>query len=212
MIGVFGGSFDPIHFGHIDPLMELSEQFEFSSIRLITTYKSPVSKIFHSDASHRHNMVSIIAASTTNNFIADDVEIRKKDVSYTYKTIQNLKNTLKNEDICVIIGLDVFLHIETWYNYEKIIEEVNIIVVNRPDFNIKSTENMGFSILSKITKDKTRFLESKKGCIFFYEMPSIGISSTRIRNMIGRGENSSGMIPGSIMSYIKRNKLYMEKI
>jgi len=212
MIGVFGGSFDPIHFGHIDPLMELSEQFEFSSIRLITTYKSPVSKIFHSDASHRHNMVSIIAASTTNNFIADDVEIRKKDVSYTYKTIQNLKNTLKNEDICVIIGLDVFLHIETWYNYEKIIEEVNIIVVNRPDFNIKSTENMGFSILSKITKDKTRFLESKKGSIFFYEMPSIGISSTRIRNMIGRGENPSGMIPGSIMSYIKRNKLYMEKI
>ena len=88
MIGVFGGSFDPIHFGHIDPLMELSEQFEFSSIRLITTYKSPVSKIFHSDASHRHNMVSIIAASTTNNFIADDVEIRKKDVSYTYKTIK----------------------------------------------------------------------------------------------------------------------------
>ena len=212
MIGVFGGSFDPIHFGQIDPLMELSEQFEFSSIRLITTYKSPVSKIFHSDASHRHNMVSIIAASTTNNFIADDLEIRKKDVSYTYKTIQNLKNTLKNEDICVIIGLDVFLHIETWYNYEKLIEEVNIIVVNRPDFNIKSTENMGFSILSKITKDKTRFLESKKGCIFFYKMPSIGISSTRIRSMIGRGENPSGMIPGSIMSYIKRNKLYMEKI
>ena len=119
MIGVFGGSFDPIHFGHINPLMELSEQFEFSSIRLIATYKSPASKIFHSEASHRHNMVSIIAASTTNNFIADDVEIRKEDVSYTYETIQNLKNTLKNEDICVIIGLDVFLHIETWYNYEK---------------------------------------------------------------------------------------------
>jgi len=212
MIGVFGGSFDPIHFGHINPLIELSEQFEFSAIRLMATYKSPVSKIFHSDASHRHNMVSIIAASTTNNFIADDIEIRKKDVSYTYETIQNLKNTLKNEDICLIMGLDVFLHIETWYNYQKIIEEVNIIVVNRPDFDIKSTKNMDSSILERITEEKGKFIESKKGYIFFYETPSIGISSTRIRSMIGRGETPSGMIPGSIMSYIKRNKLYMEKI
>jgi len=212
MIGVFGGSFDPIHFGHINPLMELSEQFEFSAIRLIATYKSPASKIFHAEASHRHNMASIIAASTTNNFIADDIEITKEDVSYTYETIQNLKNTVKNEDICLIMGLDVFLDIETWYNYNEIIEEVNIIVVNRPGFNIKSTKNMDSSILGKIVKDKKRFVERKKGCIFFYETPSFGISSTSIRNMIGKGEIPSGMIPGSIMSYIKRNKLYMEKI
>ena len=212
MIGVFGGSFDPIHFGHINPLIELSEQFKFSEIRLIATYKSPASKIFHSEASHRHNMVSIIAASTTNNFIADDIEIRKEGVSYTYETIQNLKNTLKNEDICLIMGLDVFLDIETWYNYKIMMEEVNIIVVNRPDFNIKSTKNIDSSILGNIVKNKEIFVASKKGCIFFYETPSICISSTSIRSIIGKGENPSGMIPGSIMSYIKRNKLYTEKI
>jgi len=212
MIGVFGGSFDPIHFGHINPLMELSEQFKFSAIRLIATYKSPANKIFHSEPSHRHNMASIIASSTTNNFIADDIEIREEGVSYTYETIKKLKNTLKNEDICLIIGLDVFLDIETWYNYKKMMEEVNIIVVNRPDFNIKSTENMDSSILGKIVKNKEIFLGRKKGCIFFYETPNIGISSTSIRNIIGKGEIPSGMIPGSIMSYIKRNKLYTEKI
>ena len=69
MIGVHGGSFDPIHFGHINPLIELSDLFEFEEIRLVPTNKSPVDKIFYSNIDHRFNMVSIIAASDTNNFV-----------------------------------------------------------------------------------------------------------------------------------------------
>ena len=73
MIGVFGGSFDPIHFGHIEPLNELSEIFDFEEIRLIPTYKSPVKKPFYASADHRYRMAAIIASSGTNNFISDDI-------------------------------------------------------------------------------------------------------------------------------------------
>ena len=208
MIGVLGGSFDPIHFGHINPLSDLSKQFNFSEIKLIPTYHSAVGKIFHADFEHRMNMVSIIAASETNNFIAEDIEIRKKGISYTYETIKILKKDNKKEDICLIMGLDVFLNIETWYNYEKILEEVNILVINRPGFEIKKINSMANLIRDKVSKSKSDFLKSGRKTIFFYQSPLIDISSSSIRKIIEKDRDPVKKIPGSIMSYIKRNNLY----
>ena len=212
MIGVLGGSFDPIHFGHIQPLNELSEIFSFTEIRLIPTYKSPINKLFHANARHRYNMTSIIASSGTNNFISDDLEIRKEGISYTYETIKIIKKETNKDDLCLIMGLDVFLNIESWYNYLEILKEANIIVINRPESNVKKIKDMDLKIIDRITSDKIDFLKNEKKQIFFHEMPSLNISSTKIRDIIRSGENPSGLVPGSIMSYIKRNNPYMEKI
>ena len=157
-------------------------------------------------------MAAIIASSGANNFIPDDIEIRKEGISYTYETIKTIKKEAKEEDLCLIIGLDVFLNIETWYNYIAILEIANIIVINRPDSDLKKIEKMNFEIADRITNNKIDFLKNEKKQIFFHQMSSINISSTKIRSMIKRGEDPVGLIPGSIMSYIKRNKLYMEKI
>lgn len=210
MIGVFGGSFDPIHFGHINPLIDLSKQFNLSEIKLIPTYRSAVGKTFHADFKHRLNMVSIIASSETNNFRAEDIEIRKKGTSYTHETIKILKKDNKKEDICLIMGLDVFLNIETWYNYEKILKEVNILVINRPGFEINKMNSMGTLIRDRISKNKKDFLESKEKNIFFHQTPLIDISSSSIRDIIKKDKDPIKKIPGSIMSYIKRNNLYVE--
>jgi|TARA_B100000767_G_C19758149_1_gene533936 nicotinate-nucleotide adenylyltransferase len=212
MIGVLGGSFDPIHFGHIKPLNELSSIFDFTEIRLIPTYQSPVNKSFHANASHRHNMTSIIASSSLNNFVSDDLEIKKEGVSYTYDTIKIIKKETNNEDLCLIMGLDVFLNIESWYNYLEILKEVNIIVINRPESNVKKIENMNFEVLDRITSNKIDFLKNQKKQIFFHQISSLNISSTKIRDIIRSGGIPTGLIPGTIMSYIKRNNLYMEKI
>ena len=208
MIGVFGGSFDPIHFGHINPLSDLSKQFNFSEIKLIPTYHSAVGKIFHADFKHRMNMVSIIAASETNNFVADDIEIRKKGISYTYETIKILKKDNKKEDICLIMGLDVFLNIETWYNYKKILKKVNILVINRPGFEANKMNSMDSLIKDKISKNKKDFLESEEKKIFFHKDPLFDISSSSIRDIIKNDKDPIKKIPGSIMSYIRRNNLY----
>ncbi len=210
MIGVHGGSFDPIHFGHINPLIELSDLFEFEEIRLVPTNKSPVDKIFYSNIDHRFNMVSIIAASDTNNFVADNVEMNSDEISYTYKTIKILKNKLQREDMCLIMGLDVFLKLESWYNYIEILKEVRIIVVNRPDNDINNIKKMNFEILDRITSNKIDFLRNEKKHIFLFETSSIDISSSQIRRKISQKENLSGLLPGSILSYIKRNKLYTD--
>lgn len=210
MIGVLGGSFDPVHFGHINPLIELSKLFKFDEIRLVPTYQSPINKSFYASADHRFNMVSIIASSGANNFVADDTEILKEGKSYMHETIKIIKKQKKTDDICLIMGLDVFLNIETWYNYLEIIQEVNIIVINRPNFNIKKIKNMNSEILNKIVNDKIDFLKNNKKQIFFYDMPYIDISSTKIRDIIKRGDSLIGLVPGTIQSYIERNKLYVD--
>tara|TARA_B100000575_G_scaffold221952_1_gene182352 strand:+ start:194 stop:832 length:639 start_codon:yes stop_codon:yes gene_type:complete len=210
MIGVYGGSFDPIHFGHINPLFELSDIFDFHKIRLIPTYNSPVNKVFYSDIEHRLNMVSIISASDTNVFVADDTEMRKGGISYTYETIQIIKKQEQNHDICLIMGLDAFLSLENWYNYTEILNDIRLIVVNRPDSNIKEIKKMNFEILDRITSNKIDFQKNEKKQIFFYETPSINISSSDIRRRINCKESLEGLIPGSILSYIERNKLYTD--
>ena len=211
MIGVLGGSFDPIHFGHIKPLIEVTRQFNFSEIKLIPTFCSPVGKKFHANFEHRMNMVSIICSSSTNNFSADDIEMKRKGISYTYDTIRTLKDQNKNDDFCLIMGLDVFLKIETWFKYENILNEVNILVINRPGRDIEEIKKMGSLVNQKISKNKEDFLNNKNYMVYFYNISPIEISSSAIRNIIKEGNNPVKKIPGSIMSYIERNKLYRKE-
>jgi len=211
MIGVFGGSFDPVHFGHINPLIELSELFDFKEIRLVPTYQSPVNKVFFASARHRYNMVSIISASNSNNFVADNLEILNQGISYTYKTLEMIREREEKHEISLIIGLDAFFNIENWYNYKKLIKNYKLIVINRPDYDIYNLRNMDIEIFKKITYDKDEFLKNEKN-IYLYKTSALDISSTKIRDAILNGNKTIGLIPGSIMSYIKRNKLYTEII
>ena len=210
MIGVLGGSFDPIHFGHIKPLNELAEYFNFEEIRLIPTYQSPANKRFCASLSHRENMASIIAGSESNNFVVDRTEMERGGVSYTYDTLKIIKKDKNVSDICLIMGLDVFLTFENWYNYLEILEEANIIILNRPGFDYTNISNMNAKISDRITKNRNDLLIGDKKYIFFYETSFFDISSTKIRKIISKGENPVGLIPGSVWSYIKRNKLYAD--
>lgn len=211
MVGIFGGSFDPIHFGHINPLNELSEVFNFKEIRLIPTYHSPLNKVFSASAQHRYNMVSIITSSKSNNFVADNIEILNGGISYTYNTVEILRKRLEIKDICLILGLDAFLGIKNWYNYKKLINNNRFIIINRPNYNVGSLSNMDIEIFNKITYDRNEFLNNKKS-IYLYKNSSFNISSTKIRDAILKGNKATGLLPGSIMSYIKRNNLYVERI
>ncbi len=210
MIGVFGGSFDPIHFGHIKPVIKLSEEFCFEEIYLIPCFISPTSKDIIASAEHRFKMASIVCSSHFNNIKCDAREINRKGTSYSYDTIIDLKKekNLKNSPLCLILGLDVFLNFEKWYNYRNILDEANIIVINRPNNTEDKINSMSDFIQNKLLKNKEDFLKKKNGGIYLYSGLSIESSSSNIRSMIKKGNEPTGLIPGSIWNYIKRNKLY----
>ena len=88
--------------------------------------------------------------------------MKRKGISYTYDTIKTLKDQNKRDDFCLIMGLDVFLKIETWFKYENILNEVNILVINRPGRDIDEIKKMGNLVNQKISKNKEDFLNNKK--------------------------------------------------
>ncbi len=152
MIGVFGGSFDPIHFGHIKPLMELNKEFNFNNILLIPCNLSPSLKNTNASAIDRLKMTKIIAQSTSNNFLSDDREIKRGGISYSYDTLRDIKYKY-DQNISLIIGEDVFLNFDKWYNYNKIINMVNIIVLSRPKHKIDFSNSLPKEIIDKIKSE-----------------------------------------------------------
>ena len=207
MIGVFGGSFDPIHFGHIKPLIELNKEFNFNNILLIPCNLSPSLKKTNASAIDRFEMTKVISQSNTNNFLSDDREIKRGGISYSYDTLRDIKN-IYSQNILLIIGADVFLNFDKWYNYNKIINMVNIIVLNRPKYNTDFNNSLPKEIIDKIITNKDDFLNEKSGYIYLFNNSEYNISSTIIRSMIKNKKEPISMTPGSVYSYIKRNKLY----
>ena len=207
MIGVFGGSFDPIHFGHIKPLIELNKEFNFNNILLIPCNLSPSLKKTNASAIDRFEMTKVISQSNTNNFLSDDREIKRGGISYSYDTLRDIKN-IYGQNILLIIGADVFLNFDKWYNYNKIINMVNIIVLNRPKYNTDFNNSLPKEIIDKIITNKDDFLNEKSGYIYLFNNSEYNISSTIIRSMIKNKKEPISMTPGSVYSYIKRNKLY----
>jgi len=207
MIGVFGGSFDPIHFGHIKPLIELNKEFNFNNILLIPCNLSPSLKKTNASAIDRFEMTKVISQSNTNNFLSDDREIKRGGISYSYDTLRDIKNKY-GQNILLIIGADVFLNFDKWYNYNKIINMVNIIVLNRPKYNTDFNNSLPKEIIDKIITNKDDFLNEKSGYIYLFNNSEYNISSTIVRSMIKNKKEPISMTPGSVYSYIKRNKLY----
>ena len=207
MIGVFGGSFDPIHFGHIKPLIELNKEFNFNNILLIPCNLSPSLKKTNASAIDRFEMTKVISQSSTNNFLSDDREIKRGGISYSYDTLRDIKNKY-GQKILLIIGADVFLNFDKWYNYNKIINMVNIIVLNRPKYNNDFNNSLPKEMIDKIITNKDDFLNENSGYIYLFNNSEYNISSTIVRNMIKNNKAPINMTPGSVYSYIKRNKLY----
>ena len=152
-------------------------------------------------------MTKIIAQSTSNNFLSDDREIKRCCISYSYDTLRDIKNKY-DRNISLIIGEDVFLNFDKWYNYNKIINMVNIIVLSRPKHKIDFNNSLPKEIIDKITTNKDNFFNKNSGYIYLFNNIEYNISSTTIRNMIKNKKEPRSMMPGSVYSYIKRNKLY----
>lgn len=197
-IGILGGSFNPIHIGHILMCRYTYEQLNLDKVYLMPNERPPHKKNQSMiDASHRLNMCNIVEKN--NDFLETiAVEIGNDRTNYTVETMEHLlKGRFKNCEIYFIIGADSLLQIETWREYKKLFKLIKFVCIMRPNYNQEKVKN------------KMAFLEKKYEVkIERIKMPLIGLSSTNIRNRILENKSVEYMLDSDVINYIHTNNLF----
>ncbi len=195
--GILGGTFDPIHNGHLHIAYEAMYTLDLDKIIFMPTGNPPHKNNRDiSDAKIRYDMVKEVIKEE-NKFEISDYEIKKDNHSYTYETIEYLKEKEKDTEWFFISGADCLMQIETWVNVEYILTNCHFVVFNRAGYEKEQL---------LIQRNK---IASKYNCeIKFLDLPLIEVSSTFVRNKIKHRENVSYLIPNKLENSIKELGLY----
>lgn len=193
-IGIMGGTFNPVHNGHLIAAKAARDQYKLDKILFITGGNPPHKKgqpVL--DATARHKMVSLAIAGE-DKFEACDYEIKKETYSYTFETLKYLKNQYKDSNLYFIVGADSFHDIPTWYKPRAIMELCTLLVYERNGYD-RQTD---FENIKKEYYCKVEFINSAR----------VDISSSQIRELVSKGEEIAEYVPSVVADYISRNGLY----
>lgn len=195
-IALFGGSFNPIHLGHIKLADAVKNQFNIDNIILMPAGVSP-----HKDNSnfvssqHRYNMCKL-AVRGKSKIEVSDLEIKKQGRSYSYLTLNSLKEIYPNDDIYMIVGGDMYLTLQDWKEPQQIFSLASLIAVPRND--------MDYEILLNHSK----YLEKFNAKSYIMKDTVMDISSTQIRDKIQNNEDVSDFLDEKVLKYINKYHLY----
>ena len=215
-IGIYGGTFNPVHFGHLRTAQEILEKLSLDKVMFIPAGKTPFEKPELIKAGHRYKMVKDAIAGNPG-FEISDIEIKAKGKSFTIDTIMKLRDKFIDSELYFILGTDAFLDLPHWKQPEKIIHLANIVIIARPGFAFKDLSSSSYlkKVSAKVLKELDRgardcfsfdISERQKG--FLCNVTGLDISASNIRNLIISGKNVKYLLPDSAESYIIANKLY----
>ena len=207
LIGVFGGTFDPAHNGHLKVVSYLLDNLPFNEIRVIPC-GIPSHRNYICSAANRLKMVEL-TFKDQNKVVIDDREIAGDGYSYSIDTVHNLRKEFEdNTSLVWIMGEDVFHKIDSWHRWEEFLNEINILIITRPR---NTSDNKSFSnkiIKKRGTKDIRDLSEIEKGEIFLFPTPLINISSSQIRDKIKEGTSIGTLVFKDVAKFININNLY----
>ena len=192
--GLYGGTFDPLHNGHLKVAQSAKNLLQLDRIIFIPAGDPPHKTNQNiTDKKHRLSMVSL--ACKAEGAQVSDWELLKKEKSYSIETIRHFKELYPEDELFFIIGADSFRDLPSWWHYRELMELCSLVVVSRPDV-LKET------LLSRFAGDE------KPPRVFFLDDIFVDISSTQIREMVKKGEDISRLVPSAVSDYILKNGLY----
>ena len=212
-LGVLGGTFDPIHFGHLRLAQELADALGLARVRFIPTGTPP-----HRDAptvsgTHRLQMVRTAIAGNPL-FETDDREIRREGISYTYDTLSELREQLGKRPLCLLMGADAFTTLTTWHRWQELFDLAHVVIAHRPGFRLQELEAALPAPLHKIYLQRlagaSGALPANAGAIITREITALDISATRIRALLAQGFSPRYLAPDAVLEYIAHNHLYKD--
>jgi nicotinate-nucleotide adenylyltransferase len=212
-IGLFGGTFDPIHLGHLQAAAEVRRRARLDRVLFIPSYLPPHKKSGAvASAADRLRMVELACRRRTG-FEASAIEVEAREKSYSILTLRKLRVLAPEARLFFILGVDAFLDIGTWREYHRVLEECYFIVTGRPGFDLGRARD----VLNGALRDAVGPLPTGGGAagplppptrVFLLPIHALEISSTIVRSRASRGLSIDGLVPKPVAAYIREHKLY----
>ena len=210
-IGVFGGTFDPVHFGHLRMAQEVAEYCDLESVRMIPAGMPPHRSKPQCDATRRLEMVGIAAAGNPV-LIPDDREIDKKTPCYSVETLIELRSEFGiDRAICLMVGADAFLGLSTWHEWEALFDLAHVIVAQRPGFDLALKGPLSEQYEKRRENDPDALRHFPAGKILTVDITLLDISSSAIRECLAKDKSARYLLPDAVLDYIRNHGLYREK-
>jgi len=204
-IGLFGGSFDPVHLGHLNLAKSAIDLIGLEQVRFI-----PLNLPAHREASltRLEDRLKMLQRALRPPFFLDETEISRGGVSYTVETLQSFRDEYPTRSLCLLLGKDSFDQLDSWRSYDKLLSIVNIVVAGRPNSHNGIPAHLKSTFESAFSKSVTSLHTKKCGVLYFLEAPLMDVSSTKIRCNILKGESLMGLVSEEVAHFIEQKNLY----
>jgi len=207
LLGIFGGTFDPIHYGHLRTAFEMLEVLSFDEVALVPSGDPPHRGTTFADAEQRLEMVRV-AVQGQPGFSVDDCEIRRDGPSYTFDTLTTIREERPDDAIGLIVGMDAFLGLTSWHRWSEILDLAHLVVAHRPGWLIPDTGDLGELIATHGTKEAADLHDSRHGRVFVHAVTQLEIASTEIRELIAAGRDPRFLMPDAVRDVILETGCY----
>ncbi|CAN5290648.1 nicotinate-nucleotide adenylyltransferase [soil metagenome] len=206
-IGVFGGSFDPIHYGHLRTAFELLHALRLGEVRFMPCGQPPHRVTPLANAEIRLAMVQA-ATEGQPGFIVDDREIRRDGPSYSVDTLIQLRAEYAHRSLCLIVGMDAFLGLPKWYQWREILQLAHVVVAHRPGWNAPGWGPLGELLVDRGTGRVGDLHESRSGRIYIQAVTQLEISSTGLRQLVRSEGDPRFLMPDRVREIIESSRCY----
>ncbi|WP_415061751.1 nicotinate (nicotinamide) nucleotide adenylyltransferase [Bdellovibrio sp.] len=210
-IGIFGGSFNPPHMGHLNAIQTVAKKAGLGKVHVVPAAQNPLKTPVEGPTTEQRLELTRLAFEQYGDmYFVDDQEIKRGGMSYTVDTVMNLRKTYEASDLYLVVGADKFEELAQWKDFQKLLAETNLIVTTRPGYETpESLEEMPGYLKPYVSDFDFNFIELNTGRnIQFITLRDIEISSSEVRKWLRTGKPVEKYLPLAVESYIKEHKLY----
>lgn len=201
LIGLLGGTFDPVHDGHLAVASQLCAELDMESVRLILNARPPHRTLPVCSASHRLGMLQAAVGSSAG-LVVDTRELARTGSSYSLWTLRSLRRDFPDASLCWIVGADAWQGLRSWYHWYELSSLAHFVVVERPGWKLSDAG------MDRLSRDIGALKRRTAGARVLCTGPVVDVSASNIRQRIGCGEDVSDSVPEPVWSYIRREGLY----
>ena len=207
-IGVFGGTFDPIHYGHLRSAFEMLQALDFDEVRFMPCGDPPHRGVTYATADLRYRLVRL-AIEGQDGFVADDRELQRDGLSYTVDTLISLREEFPDRSLGLIVGMDAFLGLPGWHRWDEILGIAHIVVAHRPGWKAPDLGVLGELISDYGTHRVEDLHTAMAGRVHIHAVTQLEISSTEIRDLVAAGRDPRFLMPDAVRDEILNSEIYM---